>query len=378
MMASDTLGVGRRDMYKTFRVKNFRCFKDLQINDLGRVNLIAGKNNTGKTALMEAMYLHTRRDAATELVWLHVKVRGLAEFNDNRVANWRQLFYGMDASQVIEIEMPQILNVGWPTLQIKEIANTNATGSIFASYAVYLHERLGMSQISAAKAVSELEFMLRFIRLRERSSNVLHGIPSDSSYPIGRSSVHSSDSYFVRVNDRPSSHRVADKYSKLKLSDGQEALISTLQQIEPRLTLLEVLSPEHTPMLWAEIGGATMPLRLFGEGTNRVCHILMTMKAVDLKYLFIDEIENGIHYSVQRKVWEAIGQMARELDIQVFATTHSREMIEAAYKAFEDDDLDDFRFHRLYRDTTTGNIEARTYNEYSIGAAIRRDYEVRG
>ena len=44
-------------MYKSFRVKNFRCFKDLQINDLGRVNLIAGKNNTGKTTLMEAMYL---------------------------------------------------------------------------------------------------------------------------------------------------------------------------------------------------------------------------------------------------------------------------------------------------------------------------------
>ena len=43
-------------MYKSFRVKNFRCFKDLQINDLGRVNLIAGKNNTGKTALLEAMY----------------------------------------------------------------------------------------------------------------------------------------------------------------------------------------------------------------------------------------------------------------------------------------------------------------------------------
>ena len=42
-------------MYKSFRVKNFRCFKDLQINDLGRVNLISGKNNTGKTALLEAM-----------------------------------------------------------------------------------------------------------------------------------------------------------------------------------------------------------------------------------------------------------------------------------------------------------------------------------
>ena len=60
MVASGTLRVGRCEMYKSFRVKNFRCFKDLQINDLGRVNLIAGKNNTGKTALLEAMYLLAR------------------------------------------------------------------------------------------------------------------------------------------------------------------------------------------------------------------------------------------------------------------------------------------------------------------------------
>ena len=46
-------------MYKTFRVKNFRCFKDLQINDLGRrVNLIArGRIIQARRRLMEAMYL---------------------------------------------------------------------------------------------------------------------------------------------------------------------------------------------------------------------------------------------------------------------------------------------------------------------------------
>ena len=68
MGTSATPKLRRYAMYKTFRVKNFRCFEDLQINDLGRVNLIAGKNNTGKTALMEAMYLHTaNRDPKTLL-----------------------------------------------------------------------------------------------------------------------------------------------------------------------------------------------------------------------------------------------------------------------------------------------------------------------
>ena len=48
-------------MYKStlFDVKNFRCFKDLQINDLGRVNLIAGKNNTERRLCLEAMYIHS-------------------------------------------------------------------------------------------------------------------------------------------------------------------------------------------------------------------------------------------------------------------------------------------------------------------------------
>ena len=45
-------------MFTSFTVKNFRCFRDLTIAPLGRVNLIAGKNNTGKTALLEAMYMH--------------------------------------------------------------------------------------------------------------------------------------------------------------------------------------------------------------------------------------------------------------------------------------------------------------------------------
>ena len=76
---------------------------------------------------------------------------------------------------------------------------------------------------------------------------------------------------------------------------------------------------------------------------NRFCHFLMTMMAVKPPYLFLDEIENGIHHTVQKEIWKSISNVARELDIQVFATTHSYEMIKAAYDAFsEDNKLDDF------------------------------------
>src|SRR4051812_1971192 len=45
-------------MWQSFVVKNFRCFSGLVLGPLARVNLIAGKNNTGKTALLEAIHLH--------------------------------------------------------------------------------------------------------------------------------------------------------------------------------------------------------------------------------------------------------------------------------------------------------------------------------
>ena len=115
-----------------------------------------------------------------------------------------------------------------------------------------------------------------------------------------------------------------------------------------------------------------------GEGVNRFANFAIAMIAEKPKYLLIDEVENGIHYSVQTKVWEAISRMARELDIQVFATTHSYEMIEAAHEAFKDEDPYEFRFHRLNRRSDNGEIEAVTYNKSGIEAFIRSHYEVRG
>jgi AAA15 family ATPase/GTPase len=47
----------------------------------------------------------------------------------------------------------------------------------------------------------------------------------------------------------------------------------------------------------------------------------------------VDEIENGLHHSIMTKVWAAIFEMARKLNVQVFATTHSWNCIESFQEA---------------------------------------------
>jgi len=361
-------------MYKSFRVKNFRCFKDLQINDLGRVNLIAGKNNTGKTALMEAMYILTKPMTPFVLFQLQ-QARGLGLPKAYISNYWRQFFYNSESRESINFESQR--NSWFTTcLCIKELIDNKENADAINEYILRTERSASVEELYSSfedpRAI--LEFNYSWTQAGETHKVYFGpGLLTDSI------KEYEEKSGFVSAQGRPDPRTIAEQLSQLEINGKLSDVIESLNIFEPDLHDMRLLSPFGEPNIWVSVKGnkRPIPLKLMGEGINRFCGIAMTMLS-DMDFLFIDEIENGIHYSVQKNVWKAIGQVARDLDIQVFATTHSLEMIRAAHEAFKDDDVDDFRFHRLYRDSTTGNIEARTYNEYSIGAAISRKHEVRG
>jgi AAA15 family ATPase/GTPase len=83
-----------------------------------------------------------------------------------------------------------------------------------------------------------------------------------------------------------------------------------------------------------------------------------------------------LHYSVLKDVWKAIGKAARDFNVQVFATTHSFECIEAAQKSFKNCEPNEFRYHRLQR-TKEGVIRAVTYTPERLESALDTEFEVR-
>ena len=94
-------------MYKSFRVKNFRCFDDVEIKGFKRVNLIAGLNNAGKTALLEAIWLHCGR-YKPELTSSLSVFRGVERVTVQvgGAANetlWDSLFGEFDAARPLEL-----------------------------------------------------------------------------------------------------------------------------------------------------------------------------------------------------------------------------------------------------------------------------------
>ncbi len=362
-------------MYKSFRVKNFRCFKDLQINDLGRVNLIAGKNNTGKTALLEAMYLLTKPLTSTVLLNLQ-KTRGLVAPEKNHASYIGQLFYRFDPSEAIEITGNSgMLSLGPRELRISELLNTSDNQWTFRDYYIGLRED-GLGDFEAATRRDNTDACLQFSFKDETGEQ--RGLTLFLDRLVNSQQEVEQHSQFVAAQGRPDNQQIVNQFSHLDRSGKLSLLIDTLKHFDHRLSDLRLSQPYDELLICGRTNGNLIPLKLMGEGVNRACQFLLSLIS-DVDYVFIDEIENGIHYSVQKDVWKAIGQVARELEIQVFATTHSYEMIKAAYEAFvEDETLDEFRYHRLYRDKTTRKIEARTYNEFGVDAAISSEYEVRG
>ena len=360
-------------MYKTFRVKNFRCFKDLQINDLGRVNLIAGKNNSGKTALLEAMYLLTKPLTASVLLDLQI-ARGL-EAPAISSANYnRQFFFRYDSSAAIEIESEcNALPDKGRKLEISEIKNTSQH-----SYAFHNHfndlVRGGLPRVEAAARIDQIDSCLYLQFKSETGTGYSMELFTDR--PANSQREVENPSNYIPVQGRPDNDTVVADFSNLDRTGKLSILQNTLKHFEQELSDLRLSQPYGELLICGRMNGYLIPLKLMGEGVNRASHILLTMISNEESLLLIDEIENGIHFSVQKDFWKAIGRAAREEDIQVFATTHSLEMIRAAYEAFsEENKLDEFRYHRLDRDRDTGDIEAVTYNELDMNAVAAFDFE---
>ena len=163
------------------------------------------------------------------------------------------------------------------------------------------------------------------------------------------------------------------EYSKLELNQQKRKtikIIKILQSIDNSIESIKVLSIGE-PNLYIQQKSNNLlpmnnllPISLFGDAINRVTEIVVTIIKNDLKTILIDEIENGIHYTNQRDFWKALFELSKELDVQIFATTHSLEMIQA----FADIGLNNYPDSGAYFEMT------RHYKTNKI-IGIRRDLE---
>ena len=167
--------------------------------------------------------------------------------------------------------------------------------------------------------------------------------------------------------------RDAINLGNLRKQKRGDLLLEALRVVEPRLQGVEDNSSSGAPMIWVDIGlHELVPLPVMGAGMTHIARIVLSASAVPGGMVLVDEIENGLHHSVLPDVWRVVEKMVKQFDVQIFATTHSFECLEAAHKTLG---AEGFRLHRL--EAVDGTTQCVTYGEDAIDGAIRHNMEVR-
>ncbi|MCX7087658.1 MAG: AAA family ATPase, partial [Methylococcales bacterium] len=115
----------------------------------------------------------------------------------------------------------------------------------------------------------------------------------------------------------------------------------------------------------------------FGDGLKHYISIICALYAAKDGYLFVDEIDNGIHYSQLDRLWELILTLSKKTNCQVFATTHSKEMLESFARVTQKLHEQDISYTTLVKDKK-GDIKAITRNDEMLIDSIAQEREVRG
>jgi hypothetical protein len=333
-------------MLESFTVKNFRCFRELTIEPLERVNLIGGKNNVGKTALLEAIHLHCLPDKPE----LWIKVHNLRGIQDplpamQEIGEW--LFFQGSTETSIASRSRDAHNVERST--VLHLVDATTSRERFDKVEQKLGKHL---QIVAGSDAPRL--ILEYSTGGEQYHSV--AAPLESA-PAGAGPASLSARVPAKISNiflgslNADSERDVRHFGELESAKRLGEVLPALREIEPGLQRLSLVPFAGETVIHADIDGTDrlVPISLVGEGMRRLLSILLAIANVRGGIVFIDEIENGLHYSIQKDVWSAVAHAARRCNVQVFATTHSYECIEAAHRAFEEIGEYDFRYFRLER-----------------------------
>jgi AAA15 family ATPase/GTPase len=362
------------DFIAQIEIKQFKCFNNFKAEGFKRVNLIGGKNNVGKTAFMEACLL-SRAESTEDLY------KKLLEIQTHRDAI-NQLLSTTDRQQdlrrLILDNMPVSIYIENDCMSKRVPLRTIKCGK------VGIRKILQGSKINIFIRYTEIDFR-RFIEYGLTNNNdgvsLFKGNPSSKNYTYSeiiniidisiKNTKYYSSLNFVSIYSS-SDAELIDIVGQVKIENKYDILNGYLNEVF-NVTVIDII--KNKPML--KIDNQYSDLSSFGQGIKSFINIIGSMLLLKDNVLFIDEIENGIHYINFSRLWEIILTLSKQQNVQVFATTHSKECIEAyarVSKSLEDKDITFIEFGRDRQE----KITSITYDFEAFTTEIEQDQEIRG
>lgn len=360
-------------------IRGLRGLRDIELDKLGRINLIVGQNDTGKTSILEAVFLLTGLGVSRLPV-------AIQNFRRHAVVNSRDLsllFHDLDVGNLIEI--------------VAATPRDNRTLAISASHAdvainkgPQLSRGPGNGDGAQTDALSYSSAHDPPPVFRCDASLTPHGSREPTTYS---SAVTAADGEIKTIDDPDSTSLRKDiiaasmltpalPYDPKVISDVSvekrtDALIECLQAVNSRIRDIVVSGD----VAYVDLGlNRMVPLSMCGSGLVRAAQIFSLCLLGQVQILLIDEIGSGLHYSAISPVLAALLNTSEQRDMQIFATTHSLEVLHSMQRTLELDDYRRFQsgteVYALERDKD-GDVRAYRYDYEQFRHSVSHGIEVR-
>lgn len=325
-------------MIQFLELKNFRAFERIRFENLGRANLIVGRNNTGKTSVLEALVL--KMGSGRQIAELPSTFRDNVQQDDTRNfwgyishdQKWDGFEIRADAEELVAMRKSQ------DTIQLMD------------------HDAVGHPFVVGSIEANQVYF--GGIEARRKTAI----LPTKAAPPQAISELFNQIAPLDPQNE-----------------DRLELLLRN--SIEPRLKRLRYAKPKgtNTHLVYADLGkGPMLPFTQLGQAFTRTLEIYCEIFANQPKIILIDEIENGLYYEGMEDFWKGLFEVLQDQDVQLFATTHSRECMEAAHRAAAQRNEYPLRFLRLDRRVDhPEKIVATTFGQEEMQTAMDSKIEMR-
>jgi len=347
---------------ESLTIHRFRGLRDLELSDLGDINLFVGENNSGKTTALEAISTYCRpldplewldtswrreiKSSRTPMLdalkWLfpHVDlpegelytgetcVSGSGRFPVLESRATYSEFVGIDSSFEVEEALPLREREADYFLDL----DSKRWGASLELKAVIRVVQPMLFDSAPTREISETFQLWEEERFTTRKTPPAPMLPVSTISPVS----HRAEQIQIK------------RLTEATFEDVKDEVLQVIQLLDPGVQDLEILSRRGIrPTLYIrhqDVGLA--PLSAFGDGVRRTLMIALTLPLVKGGALLIDEIETAIHKSALSKVFGWLVKACSDNNVQLFATTHSLEAVDAMLKV-KKVDLDNIVVYRL-------------------------------
>lgn len=344
-------------MFNKIKIERFRGIKNASIEGFKQINLFFGKNNCGKSSLLESLFLVS--GLSNPLLPIHVNfMRG---YNKAGLNDLKLDFYNLDSSSPIHIQME---NEEKRDLIIKFFEQKQNNVSLNANNANILSN------------VEEEKYGLQFdFKINEKHFESQLCFDTSNSTDATRviSKQYTETLRCTYLSPKYDFSASIQGLKNILQNKDEHFIIEGLKLIEPRVKDFIFTDKE----MLVDIGlTKRIPINVMGDGARKIVSLLTAIYDCKNGALLVDEISNGFHYSVMCNLWKVLINAAIKNNTQIFATTHDVDSIKGLRDAALECYSDIIATFKLLK-TNNDELKAYHYSLESLDYSINQEIDVR-